>query len=170
MKKILTFVAAAAVSAFAFAQVDITKVDKVAPSDEIFMDMAVTAAQQAVASGLQPGGAVVILNGAWKATGTPSETATPEENAITKSRRTNLAGASIYTVNQPTTAALNAIMRAGADVVFFVNPAPDAVAAGVYPAEAYDPAGLDATLTPVPVMQLEYAPAKNLLKKTDAVK
>lgn len=141
MKKILTLIAAVAIGAIAFAQVNITKVDKVAPTDEIFMDMAVTAAQQAIASGQKAAGAVVILNGAWKATGTPSATATAEENAITKSRRTNLAGASIYTVNQPTTAALNAIMKAGVDVVFFVNPSSDAVAAGVYPAEAYDPAG-----------------------------
>lgn len=138
MKKILTLIAAVAIGAIAFAQVNITKVDKVAPTDEIFMDMAVTAAQQAIASGQKAAGAVVILNGAWKATGTPSATATAEENAITKSRRTNLAGASIYTVNQPTTAALNAIMKAGVDVVFFVNPSSDAVAAGVYPAEAYD--------------------------------
>lgn len=165
MKKILTLIAAVAIGAIAFAQVNITKVDKVAPTDEIFMDMAVTAAQQAIASGQKAAGAVVILNVAWKATGTPSATATAEENAITKSRRTNLAGASIYTVNQPTTAALNAIMKAGVDVVFFVNPSSDAVAAGVYPAEAYDPAGLDTTLTPVPVMQLHYAPATQLLKK-----
>jgi len=164
MKKIFTFIAAIAIGAIAIAQVNITKVDKVAPTDEIFMDMAVTAAQQAVASGQKPSGAVVILNGAWKATGTPSATATAEENAITKSRRTSLAGASIYTVNQPTTAALNAIMKAGVDVVFFVNPSSAAVAAGVYPPEAYDTATLDTTLTPVPVMQLDYSPATKLLK------
>ena len=70
MKKILTLIAAVAIGAIAFAQVNITKVDKVAPTDEIFMDMAVTAAQQAIASGQKAAGAVVILNGAWKATGT----------------------------------------------------------------------------------------------------
>ena len=165
MKKILSFIAAIAIGAIAFAQVNITKVDKVAPNDEIFMDMAVTAAQQAVASGEKPSGAVVILNGAWKATGTPSASATAEENAITKSRRTNLAGASIYTVNQPTTAALNAIMRAGVDVVFFANTADEAIAAGVYPSDAYDPAALDTTLIPVPVMQITYAPAAKIIKK-----
>lgn len=86
MKKILTLIAAVAIGAIAFAQVNITKVDKVAPTDEIFMDMAVTAAQQAIASGQKAAGAVVILNGAWKATGTPSATATAEENAITNEK------------------------------------------------------------------------------------
>ena len=164
MKKFLLSIALMAVSAAAFAQVNITKVDKVKPTDEIFMEMAVTAAQKAVADGLKPAGAVVILNGAWRSTGLPSEGTTPEENAIAKSRRNKLNGASIYTVNQPTTAALNAIMESGADAVYFVNSSDAVIVAGIYTDADYDPAGINSELTPVEVIQLDYAPAKALLK------
>ena len=164
MKKLLTFVAGVAVAAAALAQVSISKVDRVQPNDEIFMDMAVTAANRAKAAGQKATGAVVILNGAWKATGTPEGGVTPEENAIVKTRRTSLPGAAVYTVNQPTTAAMNAMMRTDVEVVYFVNPSAAAVEAGIYPAEAYDPSGLDTTLTPVPLKQLPYPPAQQLLK------
>lgn len=164
MNRLLLTLAAAAIAVAASAQVSITKVDKVQPTDEIFIDMAVTAASQAKAAGLPASGAVVILNGAWKATGTPAGGLTPEENAIAKTHSTSLAGAKIYTVNQPTAAALNAIMRAGAEAVYFVNPSADAVAAGIYPAEAYAPAALDSTLRPVPAYQLAYPPAAAIIR------
>ncbi len=156
--------AAPVIAVAAIAQVNITKVDKVRPTDEIFMDMAVTAASQAKAAGLEPSGAVVILNGAWKSTGTPADGLSPEENAIQKAHSTRLAGARIYTVNQPTAQALNAIMRAGAEAVYFVNSSADAVAAGIYPAEAYDTALLDSTLRPVPAYQIPYPPAAAIIK------
>lgn len=164
MKKFLCAIAAIAISVASFAQVNITKVDKVQPTDEIFMEMAVTAAQKAVADGLKPAGAVVILNGAWRSTGLPADGVTPEENAIAKSRRTKLNGATIFTVNQPTTAALNAIMASEADAVYFVNASGDVIAAGIYTEADYDPAGLDESLTPVPTFQMTYAPAAALLK------
>lgn len=164
MKKLLLIPAASIIAAAGFAQVNISKVDKIQPTDEIFMDMAVTAASQAKAAGLVPSGAVVILNGAWKATGTPAGGLTPEENAIQKTHSTSLAGAKIYTVNQPTAQAMNAIMRAGADAVYFVNSSADAVAAGVCGATAYDAAQLDSTLRPVPTYQLSYPPAAAIIK------
>lgn len=164
MKKFLFAIAACALSFSSFAQVNITKVDKVQPTDEIFMEMAVTAAQKAVADGQKPGGAVVILNGAWRSTGLPGNGTTPEENAIAKSRTTKLGGAKIYTVNQPTAAALNAIMAAGVDAVYFVNAANEVVAAGIFTDEDYNSEGIDATLTPVPTYQMNYAPASELLK------
>lgn len=165
MKRIVFAIAALAISIASFAQVKITTVDKVKPNDEIFMEMAVTAAQKAVSDGLKPAGAVVILNGAWRATGLPSDGTTPEENAIAKSRLKNLKNGKIYTVNQPTTAALNAIRAAGVEEVYFVNAQGEVIAAGIYTEEDYDPAGLDESLPEVPVYQLTYAPAAKLLKK-----
>lgn len=165
MKKIVFAFMFLVLGLASFAQVNITKVDKIQPNDEIFMDMAVTAAQKAVADGLKPGGAVVILNGAWRATGLPVDGQTPEENAIAKSRRTKLNGATIYTINQPTSAALNAIMASGADAVYFVNSSNEVVAAGIFSSDDYNPESIDKTLTPVPTYQLNYTPASDLLKK-----
>lgn len=165
MKRIVLALAAVVMAVASFAQVKITTVDKVNPTDEIFMEMAVTAAQKAVSDGLKPAGAVVILNGAWRSTGLPADGVTPEENAIAKSRRTKLNGATIYTVNQPTTAALNAIMAAGADAVYFVNGANEVVAAGIYTADDYADDSLDTTLAPVPTYQMDYAPAAALLAR-----
>lgn len=164
MKKIFSALFVLTLSLSSFAQVNITKVDKVQPTDEIFMEMAVTAAQKAKADGLKPAGAVVILNGAWKGTGLPAEGTTPEENAIARSGRTKLNGAKIYTVEQPTTAALNAIMAAGVDAVYFAVPSQQAVAAGIYTDADYDEANLNGELKPVPVYHLIYAPATDLLK------
>lgn len=147
------------------AQVAITKVDKISPTDEVFMDMAVTAASTAQQQGLKPCGAVVILNGAWRSTGLPAAGKTAEEAAIDKSRRTRLTNATIYTVNQPTSAAINAINRSGADAVYYVNPADDVIAAGVYTAGDYDPAAIDSSVPQVPVRQITYAPARKYVNK-----
>lgn len=165
MRKFLTIAAVAVLAITAAAQVAITKVDKVAPTDEMFIDMAVTAAETAVEQGRKPCGAVVILNGAWRSTGMADDAVTAEESAIARSRRTSLRSASIYTVNQPTTEALNAIARSGAEAVYFVNPAADVIAAGIYPESAYDTAAADTSLTPVPMIQLDYTPARNFVKK-----
>ena len=164
MKHIISIVAALTLSLSTFAQVNITKVDKVEPTDEMFMDMAVTVAQKVKSDGQKPGGAVVILNGAMRGAGVPTDDASPEENAIAKTKRSKLNGATIYTVNQPTTAALNAIMAADADAVYFVNPSSAVVAAGIYTDADYDPAGLDSSAKPVPTYQLNYPPASLLLK------
>lgn len=149
----------------ALAGVPITKVDKVEPTHEMFMDMATTAARKSIAENGLPCGAVVILNGAWRSTGTAAEGgSSAEENAIAKSRRQNLANATIYTVNEPTTAAYNTICRYGVDAVYFVNSRADVVARGIYPASAYDDSKIDSTLTLVPMKQISYADAANLLK------
>ena len=165
MKKILCAFAALTLSIACFAQVNITKVDKVKPNDEMFMDMAVQAAKKSVADGKAANGAVVILNGAWRSTGLPTATETPEENAISKSRRNSLSGATIYTVNAPTSKAINAINASGADAVYFVNPSADVVAAGIYTDADYNPELIVETDNPVPVFQIYYAPAVELLKK-----
>lgn len=165
MKKIIALPILGLLAVAAAAITPITKVDKIAPTDEVFMEMAVTAAQTAQSRGLAPCGAVVILNGAWRSTGMPSEGTTAEEAAIAGSRRKSLVNASIYTVNRPTSEAVNAIRRSGADAVYFVNDADEVVAAGIYPAEAYDEALVDTTLAPVPMYRMDYDGARQLIVK-----
>ena len=70
----------------------------------------------------------------------------------------------IYTVNEPTVEAYNAICKAGADAVYFVNPKEKVIAAGVQPAEAYDESKLDTSLTQVPMKQMDYEDASDLLR------
>lgn len=167
MKKLFA-VAALAVAVFAgtaLAGLPISKVDKVAPTDEIFMDMATTAATKAVASKGKPCGAVIILNNAWKATGTANANGTAEQNAIAKSGLASLRNATVFTVNEPTTEAYNDICAFGADAVVFVNGRDAVVANGIYPAEAYDDAKIDSTRTLVPLKQMDFPDAAALLKK-----
>ncbi len=164
MKKILTLIALIAFAAMGMnAGVPITKVDKAAPTDEIWMDMAVTAAKKAVAEGQKPCGAVIILNGAWRSTGTPSASATAEENAIAKSRRQTMSNSSMFTIVEPTTEVYNTICKLGADKIFFVIGRDEAIAKGIYPASAYDDSKIDESLTPVPMTQLPYADAEKLV-------
>jgi len=165
MNRLILSAMAALLSLAAAAQVSITKVDKISPTDEVYMDMAVTAASTARDQGLKPCGAVVILNGAWRSTGTPTDGTTAEQAAIAKSRRKSLSGAVIYTVNQPTAAAMEAIAGSGADAVYFVNPAADVVAAGIYTEADYAPADGTEAAESVPVMQMDYAPARKFVGK-----
>lgn len=165
MKKIvvLAMVMLAAVG-IAIAEVTITKVDKVSPTDEMFMDMAITAAKNNVKAGNLPCGAVIIINGAAPRTsGRATAVTTAEEDAINKSRRKSLKNGVIYTVNEPTTEAYNAICRAGADAVVFCNPRQEVIASGVYPDSAYNDAKIDTTLTQVKVVCFTLSEGKKLL-------
>lgn len=148
------------------AELKITQVDKVEPTDEIFMDMAITAAKTNVEQGQPPCGAVVVLNGAPpRRAGRASATVTAEEDAIAKAGRKSLANAVIYTVNEPTAEAYNAICRSGADAVYFCNPRAEVIAAGIYPATAYDDSRIDSTLTPVPLKHLPMPEGIRLVTK-----
>lgn len=165
MKKIVFLaIMLVAMAGAVVAQVSISTVDKVEVTDQMFMDMAVSQATENVKAGGKPCGAVVILNGAVRSAGKSSETSTAEETAILKSRRKNLANAVIYTVNEPTTDAYNAICRAGVDAVYFVNSRNEVIAAGVYTAEDYDDAKIDSTLTAVPMSSMTYSDAIAILK------
>lgn len=144
--------------------IDITKVDKIAPTDEIFMDMAVSAAKKSIASNTGPSGAVIILNGAWRATGTPEGGKSPEEVAYAKSRLSNLANATVYTVNEPTTDVINLLNSLGVTAVYFANPRDAVVAAGIYPASAYDDSRLNTAGKQAPVYLLAFPDASALLK------
>lgn len=166
MKKILSlFALIALVCCAATAAVPITKVDKIAPTDEVFMDMAVTAAKKAVSGGQAPCGAVIILNGAWRATGTPSGTTTAEQNAAAKSRLQSLTNATVYTTVEPTTEAYMDLCRLGADAVFFVVGRDNAVKMGIYPADAYDDAKIPADFKTIPLKQMPYDEATELVIK-----
>ena len=166
MKKAIVslLLAVAVICGAAFAAVPISKVDKVSPTDEIFMDMAYSAASKSANAKGLPCGAVIILNNAFRAAGTADANATAEQNAIAKAGLANLENATIFTVNEPTTEAYNDICRFGADAVIFVNSRDKVIAAGVYPASAYDDSKIDTTVTQVPLKQISYADAERLLK------
>lgn len=153
MKKLIKMLFAAALFAAApaaSAQAVITNVDKIQPNEQVFMDMAVSAAKTSVADDGLPCGAVVILNGAWRSTGMPSNEQSAEQVAINKSRSKSLANAQIYTVVQPTSAACKAIAAAGTGAVYFAVPAADAIAAGIYKASDYEGGDDSVKMTQVP--------------------
>lgn len=166
MKKVMfLFVAIATFfSSSLFAAVPISKNDKISPVDEIWMDMAVTVAKVNVEEGGIPCGSVVVFNGKLQSSGQATEKATSVETAIATSKLRTLENAVIYTVNEPTAEAYNAICKAKADAVYFVNPKEKVIAAGVQLADAYDESKLDSTLTQVPVKQMDYADAAALIK------
>lgn len=167
MKKSLLSAAAAIVIAAPaiIAQAVITKVDRIAPTDQIYMDMATEAAKEAKKAGEKADGAVVILNNAFHSSGKPSGNTSAAQNAIGKARVTSLENAKIYTVNEPTTETLNAMSRRKAQAVYFVNSREDVVKAGIYPAEAYDDSKIDTTVTQVPMHRMAYEAASELIGK-----
>lgn len=166
MKKTFTFILLTFLSLnLSINAIDITKVDRVEPTDVMFIDMATAAAKKSIASGGAPSGAVIILNGAWRSTGTPSGDKTAEEVAVTKSRLDKLNQAVIYTVNEPTTDVINMLESLGINAIYFVNGRDAAVAAGVYPSSAYDDSKLDNSTTHSNIYQIGYPDAEQLLKK-----
>lgn len=164
MKRIVLLTLGFVMAFAAVAQVQLSAVDKAQPTDEVFMDMAVTVANTAVAQGYKPCGTVIVMNGAWKSSGMAVGGQTSEQDALARSRRTSLPTATVYTVNQPTTAALDALRAAGVATVYYVNPQEAVVAAGLYTDADYAPV-LDATQRPVKVIRMDYAPAVALLRK-----
>lgn len=165
MKKLALFaIALMAIVGTAIAALPITKVDRVNPTDEIFMEMALDEAKKNVETGGLPCGAAIVKSNRMISVGQSTEKATAEEAAIAMSKKKSLNFATIYTINEPTTAAYNAICKSGADAVVFVNSREDVIAAGVYPADAYNDALIDSSLTQVPMNQVENREATALLK------
>ncbi len=163
--KILAAVMCLAIAMPVAAQVTITKVDKIAPTDMVFMDMAVEAAKTNVKTGGIPSGAVIILNGAFRSSGRANSEGTAEANAYAKSRLSTLKNAKVYTVNEPTTASYILLSRLGVDEIFFVNGRDAVIKAGYATAADYDDASIPADVTPAPLKSLEFPDATNLLKK-----
>lgn len=167
MKKIfiVALFALVTIGSTVFGQLNISKIDKISSSDEMFIDMAVLAAKKSVADGGTPNGAVVIVSGTWKSTGVPADDKTAEIVAFEKSRKPSLEHATIYTVNEPTTATLNLLNKAGVESIYFVNPRNQVVAAGIYPASAYDDTKLDSSVKTAPLILLPYPDGQALLTK-----
>lgn len=165
MKRIIaTLALVIALAANAVAGLPITKVDKVEPTQEIFMDMAVTAASASKAKKGLPCGAVIILNNAWRSTGKAADGITAEQDAVAKARLSSLANAVVFTVNEPITEAYNDLCHFGAEAIYFVNPREKVIAAGIYPASAYDDSKIDSTVKAVPMTQMSFADAEALIK------
>lgn len=167
MKKIILSAIAVLIAAApaAISQAVITKVDKIVPTDQVYMDMATEAAKSNKAAGKKADGAVVILNNAFHSSGKATGDTSAAQDAIGKARVSSLENAKIYTINEPTTEALNAISRRKAQAVYFVNSREDVVKAGIFPAEAYDDAKLDTTVTLTPMHQMSYEAASKLIGK-----
>lgn len=163
MKKILTLLALL-VAITAAAQVEISQTERANPNDDVFMDMAVSVAQTAAAQDYKPCGAVVILNGAWRASGMPVGGMTAEQDALARTRRTTVPTAAVYTVNEPTTVAVDAMRAAGVSTVYYVNPREDVIAAGIYNEGDYAPSQRD-DLPELKVVRIDYAPARALVGK-----
>lgn len=163
MKKIFMLLALL-VTITATAQVEISRTERANPDDDVFMDMAVSVAQTSVAQGYKPCGAVVILNGAWRASGMPVGGKTAEQDALARTRRTTVPTASVYTVNEPTTEALDAMRAASVSTVYYVNPREDVISAGIYDAADYAPSQRD-DLPQIKVVRIDYDPARALVGK-----
>lgn len=147
----------------AHADYPISKVDRVQPNDMIFMDMAVGAARSSVAKKGKPCGAVLILNGAFNATGMPSATKSAEEDAISKGRG-KMSNAVLYTVNEPTSAAYIAICVSGVGKVVFANPKDAVIASGVATAADYEEVALPEGVKATPMVCIDFTDAATLLK------
>lgn len=146
------------------AGINISKDDKFSPFNAtIWMDTAIGIARDNINEGGIPCGSVIVLNGAFKCVGTATEKATSIETAIAESKLATLENAVIYTVNEPTSEAYNAVCRAGADAIYFVNPKKDVIEAKIQPADAFDESKLDTTLRQVPVIKMDHPDAAELL-------
>lgn len=166
MKRIILLIAATlSLTLSSIAGVPITKVDKVEPTDAIFMDMAVTAAKKSISEKGKPCGAVIILNKAWRSTGIPTADKTAELVAFEKSRRQTLKNAVIYTVNEPTTDTYITLCEAGVEAIYFANPREAVIAAGIYPASAYDDSKISPDLIQAPLNCMTDPEAASLIKK-----
>ncbi len=163
MKKVLFFlmaVCAMVAAPMTNAQVTITKLDRVAPTDEMYMDMAVSLAKDSK----NGDGAVVILNNAPHATGAATASKSATETALGLVRTKSLKFAKVYVVYEPTSSDINKLAAFKTGEVYFVNSREDAIKAGVHSAEDYDESKIAADLTAPKLNQMDYAPAAALVK------
>lgn len=165
MKKIvLTFFAALMCTCAAMAQIEITKVDAFNGDEAAFMDMAVTAAESSVVDGGVADGAVIILNGAWHATGKPANGKSAIEVALSKARKKNLTEAVIYSVAQPTDAACKALAEASVKEVVFLLPSDRVVANGIYRQDVYKAAETETQSEDHPAVPARNVSDQSLIK------
>lgn len=135
----------------ASAGVTVNRAPKLDANQQVYIDMAVSAAKTSVAEGDMPTGAVVILGGAWRGTGTAMDGRGAEATAIAKARTKTLGNATLYTMIQPTSAACAEIAKSGIQQVYFVIDADQAIKAGIHKASDFTPAAdVNLTLTQLP--------------------
>lgn len=160
MKKLAIFAVIASMFATAAtAQVTITKRDKVQPDMMMFIDMALTAAKNEKAAD----GVALIQYGAPKtfAAGTSAKEAAIE--AIAKTGKKKLEGYVFFCVNEPSTAAYNAICQAGAEAVFFVNDREEVAKTSL--GYVYDDEKVDPEVEKVPLNKIDFDEAAAYIKK-----
>lgn len=158
----LTLVVAAIFGAInSQAGVPITLVDKITPTDMVFMDMATEAAKSSVAKKGVPQGVVFILNNAFKSSGKGKAAV---EDAYKKSGLTSLKGTVVYTVNQPSTEDYNFLSQLGVETIYFVNGKDKVVAAGILPESAFNDIALPGNVKGAQLKAIEYPDAQALVK------
>ncbi|MDE7154233.1 MAG: hypothetical protein K2O00_07315 [Muribaculaceae bacterium] len=146
------------------AQVPITRVEQYSPTDMVFLDMATDAAKENKSRGMNPNGAVLVVNGEFKASGRSTAGSSAEEIAFKKSHLPSLKGVTVYTVNEPTTAVYQFLCDNNVDAIFFVNGRDAVVKAGIASASDYNDSALPESTVKVTMKQIEFPDASLLLK------
>lgn len=146
------------------AQVPVTRVEQYSPTDMVFLDMATDAAKENKTRGMQPNGAVLVVNGEFRASGRSTAGSSAEEIAFKKSHLPSLKGVTVYTVNEPVTAVYKFLCDNNVEAIYFVNGRDAVVKAGVAAASDYNDSALPESLVKVTMKQIEFPDAGLLLK------
>lgn len=149
----------------ASAKFPVTELSNPSPVDMVGMDMATDAAKSSVKNGGKADGAVIVVNGRVRAVGMPGDGKSAEEDAVLKSGLKSLAGASIYTVNQPSVPVYVKLSDLGVASICFVNGSDAVIASGLEPASAYDESLADGKSALAPLKSMSFPEAQRLLKK-----
>lgn len=163
MQRLLSLIILTLIFWLPVSAVDIVVVDNVTSNDRMFMDMAISAANKSAADKGPLSGAVIILDGMWRSTGVPTAELTAEEVAYKRSRLQSLDNAVVFTLNEPTSAVVNMLNGLNVGAIYFVNGRNDVVAAGIYPASAYDDTIIDLSAGTPNLIRLVIPEAKNHL-------
>ena len=160
MKKLAVFAVLFSMFAtMATAQVTITKRDKVEPDMMIWISAALSAAKNEKA----PDGVALIQYNAPKAFAAGTATNEAAIEAIAKTGKKKLEGYVFFCVNEPSTAAYNAICQAGAEAVFFVNSRDEVAKTSL--GYVYDDSKVDESVAKVPLNKIDFDEAAAYIKK-----
>ncbi len=163
-KQIIT--AFMAVSCLAsYAKLPVTKVVNPTPAEMVGIDMATDVAKKSVAAGNGPWGAVIVLNGQVKGSGSSADGSSAEANAMKAAGLQSLKGTTVFTVNQPADDVYQMLSESGVDGIYFVNGSDAVVGAGLLPASAYDESALEGKSGLAPLKSIPFPEAQRLLKK-----
>lgn len=143
------------------AEIPVTVVDRVLPTDMVFMDMATEAAKASVAKNGLPQGVVFTLNGSVKSTGNGKNAFS---EALTKSGSNSLPGAVVYSVNRPSTEDYLSLSESGVSAIYFVNDKDEVVKAGILPESAYSESDVPEGFRGAQLKSMEYPDAQSVIK------